>query len=68
MKSWTTTAFIIFHDLATLFETFLPLEKNWLFTASPPYESNSSVQLSLAFFPNFTQNVMLVRCSIKTDH
>jgi len=33
------------------------------FIAFPPYVSESTAQVSLAFFPNFTQNVMLIRFS-----
>jgi hypothetical protein len=38
------------------------------FIAFSPYASESTAQVSLAFFPNFTQNLMLIGCSKNRSH
>jgi hypothetical protein len=43
------------------FEPFMQLKNTWLIT------SDRIAQVSLAFLPNFTQNLMLIRCA-KTYH
>jgi len=42
----------------------MPLKKKLYFSiVPPPQDSKSNAQVSLALFPNFTQNLMLICCS-----
>jgi hypothetical protein len=43
--------------------TVYTAQKQNFFIASFPQTSETLAQVSLAFFPNFTQNLMSIRCS-----
>jgi hypothetical protein len=66
--SCTATSFIVIHVLATLFEPFLPLKTLDFFIASHPLGAESIAQVSVAFFPNLTQNLMLIHFSKTITH
>jgi hypothetical protein len=63
-KEVISIVFIYDFDMQALFEPYTSLKKTLDFLrASPPQASESIEQVSLAFIPNFTQNLMLICCS-----
>jgi hypothetical protein len=56
---------VFIHDfyMGALCELFMSLKNTWLFHSFSPICLESFAQVSLAFFPNFMQNLMLIHCS-----
>jgi hypothetical protein len=66
-KKDMSTVLVCDFDMRAQFEQFMPFQNTWIFIVTLPRSSKSIAQFSHAFFYNFLQNLMLIRCS-KTDH
>jgi hypothetical protein len=62
LKKVMNIVFICYFDMWALFEPFMWPKKHFTFHSVPPQALEDMAQVSLAFFPNFTQNFMLIHC------
>jgi len=68
-KKVMSTVFICDFDMQTLFKPSMPLRNTSFFHSFSPISlGEHSIEVSLEFVPNFTQNLMLIHRSTNQSH